>query len=156
MPIVKGTNSVPPDGVVKVAVIQCGGPPSVYMEDPLGRTLVQHPVQNLAEQSSELITEEIVAAHLIVQWISPLLIVAPRRCMLPSVQARDLSPREFPEDEPTSIVTLTHLPCDGIPVDLLFVDVVALIFLVDLLRRHSDGDKTVSSGDERIVGFLGR
>ena len=76
--------------------------------------------------------------------------------MLPSVQARDLSPRKFPEDEPTGIVALTHLPRNGIPVDLFPVDVVALVFLVDLLRRHSCGDKTVSSGDERIVGFLGR
>ena len=76
--------------------------------------------------------------------------------MLPSVQARDLSPREFPEDEPTSVVALTHLPRDSIPVDLLPVDVVALVFLVDLLRRHSCGGETVSSGDEEIVGFLGR
>ena len=66
MPIVEGTNGVPPDGVVKVTVVQRGGPPSIYIEDPLGRTLVQHPVQNLAEQMSELITEETVAAHLIV------------------------------------------------------------------------------------------
>ena len=76
--------------------------------------------------------------------------------MLPSVQMRDLSPREFPEDEPTSVVALTHLPYDSISVDLLPVDVVALVLLDDLLRWHSCGGKTVSSGEERIVGFLGR
>ena len=140
MPIIEGTNGVPPDGVVKMAVVQCGGPPSIYLEDPLGWTFVQHPAQNLAERSSELITEETVAVHLVVRWISPLLIVAPRCCMLPLVQVRNLSPRELPEDEPMSIVALTHLPCNSIPVDLLPVDVVALVFLDDLLRRHCCGE----------------
>ena len=149
-------NSVPPNGVVKVTVIQHGGPPGIYIEDPLGQTLVQHSVQNLAERTSELITEETVAVHLIVQWISPLLIVAPHCCVWPLVQTRDLSSREFPEDKPMGVIALTHLPGYGVPVDLLTIDVVALVFLVGLLRQHSCGGETVSRKEERIVGFLGR
>ena len=80
-------NGVPPDGIVKVAVVQCGGPPGIYIENPLGQTLVQHSAQNLAEQTSELIAEETVATHLIVRQISPLLVIAPRRRVLPPVQA---------------------------------------------------------------------
>ena len=69
---------------------------------------------------------------------------------------RDLLSREFPKDKPTGVVALTHLPGYGVPVDLLTIDVVALVFLVGLLRWHSGGGKTVSRREERIVGFLGR
>ena len=76
--------------------------------------------------------------------------------MLSPIQARHLLPREFPKDKPIGVVALTHLPGDGIPIDLLTVDMVALVFLVGLLRQHSGVGKTTSRKEERIVGILGR
>ena len=65
----------------------------------------------------------------------------------------------IPPNKALGSVPWTSLSYDSIPVQVRPEDVVAL--LVDdgpwsVYWRHSGDGKAVSSGDERIVGFLGR